>query len=267
MNILDKIILHKREEVALQKEKVSTNILESFPLFDRKPLSTKGSIRHPERSGIIAEFKRKSPSKGIINDRVLPQDITKAYQAAGASAVSVLTDQAFFAGSLDDLTAARQALQIPVLRKDFVIDEYQILEAKAYGADLILLIAANLEPQQTKQLAAFAKSLELEVLMEVHNREELELHTNEHLDIIGVNNRNLKTFEVSLDTSIELSELIPKDFVKISESGISEIENIVKLKDYGFEGFLIGENFMKQDNPGQACQDFIQALKSAQTNE
>lgn len=260
MNILEKIVAHKEKEVAVRKELISIKELEQRPLFEVAPISAKAWVTNPEKSGIIAEFKRQSPSKGVINDKVKVSDVTAGYVSAGASALSVLTDENFFGGSVDDLLAARAINKAPILRKDFVIDEYQIHEAKSIGADLILLIAACLTPERLAELAAYAKSLGLQILMEVHNEEELQNHLNPNLDLVGVNNRNLKTFEVSIDTSKRLSELIPSDFVKISESGISDPANIRELKKYGYEGFLIGENFMKTENPGESCKAFIKEL-------
>jgi len=215
----------------------------------------------PERTGIIAEFKRKSPSKGIINDKVKVAAVTNAYAVAGASALSVLTDKQFFMGKKADLVKARQANTIPVLRKDFMIDEYQVIEAKALGADIILLIAAILTPAKIQQLASLAKSLGLNVLLEVHNLEELERSINPNLDAIGVNNRNLADFSVSVETSFKLAEHIPADFLKISESAISNTDTIKELKKAGFNGFLIGENFMKQEDPGAAMREFVKGLR------
>jgi len=214
----------------------------------------------PDRTGIIAEFKRKSPSKGIINDKVSVEKVTTDYAAAGASALSVLTDRQFFMGRKIDLVRARRNNKIPILRKDFMIDEYQVIEAKAFGADIILLIAAILTPQQIQQLASLAKSLELNVLLEVHNLEELQRSINPNLDAIGVNNRNLADFTVSVETSYQLAEHIPSEFLKISESAISDPETIRQLKKAGFNGFLIGENFMKQADPGAAMREFVGEL-------
>jgi len=179
----------------------------------------------------------------------------------GASALSVLTDTEFFGGKNEDLTTARKFNYCPILRKDFIIDEYQIVEAKSIGADAILLIAAVLPSERLKELARFAKSLGLEVLMEVHSGDELKSHLNEHLDVVGVNNRDLKTFKVNIDTSINLAEAIPDQFVKISESGINNPDSVVKLMSHGFQGFLIGEYFMSHARPGAACAEFIQKIK------
>ena len=209
--------------------------------------------------GSIAEFKRKSPSKGIINDKLTVFEVTRGYAEAGAAGLSVLTDEVFFGGSSEDLMKARAANpETPILRKDFIIDEYQILEARAFGADIILLIAANLTPEKVKSLAKFAKNLNLEVLLEIHDKHELETALCEDVDIVGVNNRNLKNFaEQNVNASLELADLIPKNFVKISESCISKPETIRQLQAVGYKGFLIGETFMKTENPGKALAEFI----------
>lgn len=260
MDILEKIVAHKKKEVAQRKSLYTEKLLEQSIYFEGKPVSLKKYLTRPDKSGIIAEFKRQSPSKGVINAHAKVERTTIGYMQAGASALSVLTDKEFFGGTNDDLKTARKYNFCPVLRKDFVIDEYQIVEAKSIGADAILLIAACLEPQRLKALAAFAKSFGLEVLMEVHNEEELQHNLNEHLDVIGVNNRNLKTFEVNVGTSKQLAEMIPSEFVKISESGISDPATIVDLKTYGFQGFLIGETFMRSARPDLAAREFIEQL-------
>lgn len=260
MNILDKIVAHKKIEIQSAKKNVSYTSLEESEYFHRDVLSFKDFLLDPDRTGIIAEFKRRSPSKGIINDRVSVEKVTTDYAAAGASALSVLTDRQFFMGRKIDLVRARRNNKIPILRKDFMIDEYQVIEAKAFGADIILLIAAILTPQQIQQLASLAKSLELNVLLEVHNLEELQRSMNPNLDAIGVNNRNLADFTVSVETSYQLAEYIPAEFLKISESAISNPETIKQLKKAGFNGFLIGENFMKQADPGGAMREFVKGL-------
>lgn len=258
MNILDKIIAHKRTEVEAAKAKVSLEQLEQAPLFTRQTISLKNALKAEGASGIISEFKRKSPSKGIINDRLLPEIVTKGYVEAGANGLSVLTDTEFFGGTFDDFAKARAANPYtPMLRKDFMIDEYQLWEAKAIGADVILLIAANLTPAEVRHLGQKAQSLGLEVLLEVHNQEELEQSICEFVDMVGVNNRNLKTFVTSIETSLELAQLIPNDFVKISESGLKNAETIQKLRAAGYQGFLIGESFMTTDDPGLALKNLI----------
>jgi indole-3-glycerol phosphate synthase len=260
MNILDQIIASKRKEVALKKSVVSIEQLESAELFNKKTNSLSKSISNSP-FGIIAEHKRRSPSKATINTSFSVEEVVKGYENAGASGISILTDTQYFGGSLEDLLLARASVQIPLLRKEFIVDEYQLLEAKAFGADAILLIAAVLSKQEIKQLSEFAQSLALEVLLEVHNLEELEKSIMPSLDLIGVNNRNLKTFEVSLQSSIDLSNHIPNDFVKISESGITITADVKLLRSHDFQGFLIGENFMKTDNPGKSLEQFINQLK------
>jgi indole-3-glycerol phosphate synthase len=262
MNTLDKIIARKVEEVQSRKSVVSSKELEKSVYFEMDPISLKKHLTDPSKSGIIAEFKKKSPSKGIINDKVSPDFVVKGYQNAGASAVSVLTDIDFFGGSDEDLKLARTVIDIPILRKDFIIDEYQIIEAKAMGANIILLIAAALTPERIVQLSSFSHSLGLEVLLEVHNQEELLSNLIKTVDVIGVNNRNLKDFSVDINTSIKLAELIPDHYLKISESGISDVDSILLLKEHGFNGFLIGENFMKTQNPGNTMKEFVEEIES-----
>lgn len=259
MNILDKIIADKYKEVALKKQVISHKDLEKYPLFERETSSLSAALRN-STSGIIAEHKRRSPSKSMINESLNVQDVATGYEQAGVCGMSVLTDAKYFGGSLDDLLLARAAASMPLLRKEFIIDPYQLLEAKAHGADVILLIAAVLSAEQIKELSQFAKSLQLDVLLEVHNLEELENSIMPSLDMLGVNNRNLKTFEVNIGVSKDLSEKIPEDFVKVSESGISSVEAILDLKQYGFQGFLIGENFMRSNDPGGSAANFISQL-------
>lgn len=259
MNILEKIFADKKKEVALKKSLIPISQLEQSVLFQRDSPSLSAQLRQSQ-SGIIAEHKRRSPSKSIINHSLDVYQVAQGYQEAGACGMSVLTDGKYFGGSLDDLLLARAAAALPLLRKEFIFDSYQIIEAKAYGADVILLIAALLSRQQIKDLSETAQSIGLEVLLEVHNEEELHKSIMPSLDLLGVNNRNLKNFEVSLQTSKSLAPLIPNDFVKVSESGISNTEAIKELQPYGFQGFLIGENFMKTDHPGNSAQTFIAEL-------
>ena len=259
MNILDKIIADKKKEVTFKKESISMAQLEQSALLERNTISLAKALRNSP-SGIIAEFKRRSPSKQAINYTSNVFDVAKGYENAGVCGMSVLTDGKYFGGSLDDLVMARSSCKLPLLRKEFIIDEYQLLEARAYGADVILLIAAVLTKNEIKQLSEFAKSIQLEVLLEVHNLEELQKSIMPSIDMLGVNNRNLKTFEVSLEMSKQLANQIPNDFVKVSESGISSVEAIKELKPYGYEGFLIGENFMKTENPSKSAKIFIDEL-------
>lgn len=261
MNILDKIVIDKRKEVALRKSLIPLKQLEGSVLFERSTISLSKRLKN-STSGMIAEHKRRSPSKSVINQNLNVQDVALGYQNAGVCGMSVLTDGKYFGGSLDDLLVARASCNLPLLRKEFIIDTYQIVEAKAYGSDVILLIAAILSQDEIKQFSELAKSLNLDVLLEVHNIEELQKSIMPTIDMLGVNNRNLKTFEVSLETSKALSNHIPNDYVKVSESGISSVEAIKELQPYGYKGFLIGENFMKTDNPGLSATEFINTLNS-----
>lgn len=261
MNILDKIVRDKRREVDLKKSIVPISQLESYELFDRTTVSLANVLKN-SKTGIIAEHKRRSPSKSVINQAHSVDHIAKGYENAGAAGMSVLTDGKYFGGSLDDLLLARASVKMPLLRKEFIVDEYQILEARAYGSDVILLIASILTREEIKTFSELAQSLSLNVLLEVHNEPELHKSIMPSLDLLGVNNRNLKTFEVSLETSKTLSTLIPDDFVKVSESGISSINAIKELQPYGYKGFLIGENFMKTDDPGKSASQFIKQLRA-----
>lgn len=267
MHILDEIIDHKQGEVKERKSLFPVELLKQSIYFETPCVSMKKYLLRKDRWGIIAEFKRKSPSKGLINDHASVEKVSIGYMQSGASGLSVLTDEHFFGGTNKDLETARKFNFCPILRKDFIIDEYQILEAKSIGADVILLIAAALKPAQTKKLAAFARSLGLEVLLEVHNRQELDDHLNQHLDLVGVNNRDLKTFQVDTGTSKQLASHIPDDFVKISESGISDPATILELRQYGFHGFLVGQHFMEHNRPENVCREFIQKLRNLISSE
>ena len=261
MTILDKIIAFKKKEVAKIKAEVPVKKLVESPNFKRTNFSLKKSLLEVGSTGIIAEFKRQSPSKGIINDKATIADVTNGYLDANVAAQSILTDTSFFGGTLADLMEARVInQQKPILRKDFIVDGFQIVEAKAIGADVILLIAACLTKQELKNYGQLATDLGLEVLYEVHNQEDLDKIELDN-KIVGINNRNLKTFEVDLEHSIQLASQIPDSCLKVSESGISDPRIITGLKEYGFQGFLIGENFMKTDNPGQACKEFIDQIR------
>ncbi len=260
MNILDKIIAHKKTEVAERKAKKSISVLEKQAFFSRPVLSLEQFLLDRNRNGIIAEFKRRSPSKGIINNTADVLAVTTAYANNGASCLSVLTDDFFFGGSEDDLIKAR-ANPVPVLRKDFMIDEYQVTEAKAMGADVVLLIAACLTPARVKQLAGFAGQLGLGVLLELHAEAELG-HICDETGIIGINNRDLKTFTVDIERSLRMAEQVPADKIKIAESGIRSVADIRVFKDNGFSGFLVGENFMKEADPGIAFAKFARELNT-----
>lgn len=260
MNILDKIVLHKREEVEARRNLYPIALLEKSVYFQSQPVSLRKYVLREDKTGIIAEFKRKSPSKGDINKYAPVERTTIGYMQAGASALSILTDQHFFGGKNEDLVTARKFNYCPILRKDFVVNEYQVIEAKSIGADAILLIAAVLSPTEIATLAKLAHGLGMEVLLEVHDKAELERSIGPDIDLVGVNNRNLQTFEVSVDTSRELASLIPDEFVKVSESGISDPETILELKKFGYKGFLIGENFMRHSRPEKAIAEFVKGL-------
>ena len=262
MTILDKIIAFKKQEIAKIKAEVPVKKLVESPSFKRTPISLKTSLTELGSTGIIAEFKRQSPSKGIINGTATITDVTTGYLEANVAAQSILTDTSFFGGTMADLMEARVINTTkPILRKDFVVDGFQIVEAKAIGADVILLIAACLTAEELKNFGQLATDLGLDVLYEVHTQEDLDKINNLDGKIIGINNRNLKTFEVDLEHSIALASQIPDSCVKVSESGISNPRIVTGLKEYGFQGFLIGENFMKTENPGLSCQEFISQIR------
>mgnify|MGYP006396402637 CR=1 FL=1 len=259
MNILERIATFKKREVALREQAMPLDKLELLPLYSRSGNSLKGSLGSTP-DGIIAEHKRRSPSKESINFNLDLSKVVSGYQKAGAAGISVLTDTPYFGGSLNDLLEARSVTELPLLRKDFTIDPYQIHEAKAFGADCILLIAAILSDRQLQDYTSLAQDLGMEVLLEVHDRQELKRSLKTAADIIGVNNRNLKTFEVSLTHSAQLAKEIPSSRFKISESGIYTMEDVGYLKEHGFQGFLIGERFMREDDPGAALNNFIDLL-------
>ena len=262
MNILEEIVQHKQDEIEKLRQIVPVKFLEQSVCFGSKPISLKEYIRREDKHGIIAEFKRKSPSKGDINRFASVEKTSIGYMQAGASALSILTDSRFFGGSIDDLKTARKFNYCPILRKDFIIDEYQILEAKSYGADAILLIASILDTKSLTDLYSFARSLEMEVLVEAHNEEEIEMALEVGAEIIGINNRNLKNFEVDLDHSLRMAALIPENVLKIAESGLKSATEVVALKEHGFSGFLIGQRFMEKARPEVACRKFIEELKN-----
>jgi indole-3-glycerol phosphate synthase len=256
MNILQRIVERKRVEVAERKISNPIEKLKDTALYQRQIFSLVEGLQKNNASGIIAEFKRKSPSKGIINDRVDPIKVTEGYQTAGASAVSILTDADFFGGSEKDLMACRAVLDIPILRKDFVVDRYQLHEAKAIGADLVLLIAACLTPEEVLDLSAEAHAIGLEVLLELHDKDELN-HVAKDVDLVGINNRSLKTFDVDIERSLRMAASIPGNMPKVAESGIDDPAQIRIFKENGYKAFLIGENFMKREDPGRSLKEFI----------
>ncbi len=256
MNILDRIIADKKNEVALRKSLFPISYWEASPLFDR-PLNRLSSRLRSSHSGIIAEHKRRSPSKQTINTKLSVSEVVQGYDKAGACGLSILTDHKYFGGSLEDLNLARATTTLPLLRKEFIVDEYQLIEAKAQGADLILLIAAVLSREEIQTLSTVAQKLDLEVLLEIHNQEELEKSIMPSLDLLGVNNRNLKTFEIDINNSIKLSKLIPEDKIIICESGIYNRNDIKKMQSENINSFLIGESLMRQDDIEKALQNLI----------
>ncbi|MFD2998965.1 indole-3-glycerol phosphate synthase TrpC [Pontibacter toksunensis] len=267
MNILDEIIAQKYKEVAERKDLYPVKLLEKSLYFETPCVSLEHYLLRPDKSGIIAEIKRKSPSKGDINPYVSVERTSIGYMQAGASALSILTDTNYFGGKNEDLMTARKFNYCPILRKDFMVDEYQVVEAKSIGADAILLIAAALESARLKELAAFSSTLGLEVLLEVHSLEELQESMNEYVTVVGVNNRNLKTFKTDVGLSFELAKHIPAGVTKISESGLSQPQTLVDLQEAGYNGFLIGESFMTSSRPERAAAAFIKELRALQVKK
>lgn len=267
MSILKEIIAHKQKEVKERKGLFPVKLLEQSIYFDTEPVSLVKYIRRDDKEGIIAEIKRKSPSKGLINAQISIERTSIGYMQAGASGLSILTDQKYFGGKNEDLSVARSFNFCPILRKDFIIDEYQILEAKSIGADVILLIAAILSKEKIAEYTRLAHTLGMEVLLEVHSHEEFDQSFTDEVDLLGVNNRDLNTFKTDVNTSVNLSSQIPSTVVKVSESGISEPEKVVQLKEHGFEGFLIGEYFMQFGRPDKACREFIKKINLLQSEK
>lgn len=261
MSILQKIAAFKEKEVAENKSLYPVKLLERSIYFDTKPVSLSTYLLEKDKSGIIAEFKRKSPSKGNINLYAPVGPTTVGYMQAGASALSVLTDKEFFGGSNADLSEARKYNYCPILRKDFIIDEYQVIEAKSIGADAILLIGKILTAEKVKELSALATSIGMEVLYEVYDEEDID-KICPGIAHAGINNRNLDTFSVDIDRALILAEKLPKEIIKVAESGISRPEQVLTFRQHGFKGFLIGEQFMKESRPGQACKKFIKQVNT-----
>lgn len=262
MTILDKIVAYKKGEIQKAKAKTSVQELQEMESYTRTCYSIKEKLIGDEKTGIIAEFKRKSPSRKNINLSADLPSVVKGYEDANVAGISVLTDAHFFGGSLEDLNMARQLIQTPILRKDFMIDSYQVHEAKAFGADVILLIANILTPQEIQQLATLAHQCGMEVLLEIDKKEHIHTHIMDEIDIVGVNNRNLKTFQTTIDNSLELINSIPTHFARISESGIHNVEDAMELLNAGFDGLLMGQKFMQEQETVKACQEFIQALNT-----
>ena len=259
MNILDQIIENKRKEVAQRKSVTTVSMLSASNLFNRNTISLVSRLLDSTSTGIIAEFKRRSPSKGIINNTATPLEVAVGYENAGAAGISILTDEQFFGGADTDLIKVRSTINIPILRKEFIIDDYQLYEAKSIGADVILLIAACLTPEEVISLSSTAQSLGLEVLLELHDEDELE-HICDTVDMVGINNRSLKTFDVDIERSLKMAQQIPAGKLKIAESGIDDPTLIKLFRSNGYSGFLIGENFMKSSDPILAIQQFINLI-------
>ncbi len=257
-DILSEIIANKRFEIDFQKQSISLEQLQESVDLTLPTRSMKQALSN-STTGIIAEFKRRSPSKGWINESAAPEVVIPQYEKAGASALSILTDEKFFGGTMRDIRTARPLTHLPIIRKDFIVDSYQLYQARIIGADAVLLIAAALEVNKCRELAAQAHELGLEVLLEIHHEEELK-YINKDIDMVGVNNRNLGTFHTDTANSFRLAELLPEDKVLVSESGISQPETVQKLRLAGFSGFLMGETFMKNENPGNALKEFITSL-------
>lgn len=260
MTILDDIVEHKKNQVAKAKELYPVKLFEESEHFDAPCISFTNYLKRTDKVGIIAEIKRRSPSKGVFHESLSVEDLSIGYMQAGATGLSILTDKKFFGGVNEDLRTARRFNYCPLLRKDFIVDEYQIVEAKAIGADAILLIAAILSPEEIAKFAQQAHRLGLQVLLEVHTREEIASSPLAAVDMVGINNRDLKTFTVSLETSLSLAQHLPADCITVSESGISSPEAIVQLKQAGFNGFLIGESFMSTPDPAATCKKLIKAV-------
>jgi indole-3-glycerol phosphate synthase len=260
MSILNEIIEHKKKEVFETRSLVNPLTYNLVPMFKKTRVRLKKRLLEHKGPAIIAEFKRQSPSVGSINPMCDTKEIAPAYEEAGAIAMSVLTDDKYFGGEMQDLREARRACKLPLLRKDFIIEEYQLLQSKAYGADIILLIAAALSKEDCANLAKQAKALKLDVLLEIHNEAELE-YLDDNIDFVGVNNRDLSTMKVDVENAIRLAPMIPKKYIKVAESGINSVDTVKKLYEAGYKLFLIGEHFMKEDEPGFAATEFINALK------
>lgn len=260
LDILSEIIAHKKEEVAGQKERLPLSRLEKM-LTETKDIpfySMKESLEN-SLSGIIAEFKRRSPSKGWLFQSADVDEVTKAYELAGASALSVLTDEKYFGGTMDDLRQATRGVKIPVMRKEFIVDEYQLFEVKLSGASAVLLIAAAITREECRRFTELANQLQLEVLLELHDEGEVD-HIGPLNRLVGINNRNLGSFVTDLQKSFRMADLLPREAVWISESGISDAQIVRELREAGYRGFLIGEYFMKSCSPGQSLKEFIDSV-------
>lgn len=260
MNVLENIISTKIEEVKKKKTNIPITSLEEMEYFKRNTFSVSAVLKNQSGIGIIAEIKRQSPSAGILRKEVDIKNIAVSYQQNGAAAISVLTEENYFNGSLNDLKEVRSVVDIPILRKDFITDEYEIYEAKAYGADAVLLIADLLSQEQLNHLFYAAKRLGLECLVEIHSPDSVGKLDFNLMKLIGINNRDLNTFNCNLETFSKIAKLLPGDAVLVSESGIQNVDNLIKVRNEGAQGALIGEYFMKSENPGSALSEFISSI-------
>lgn len=257
--MLGEIFLNKRKEIEILKNQTAYSDFEKSIHFSRRTFSLSEYIINPAKSGIIAEFKRKSPSGGVLNPLIDVEYVANGYSGEGASGLSILTDDTYFGGSCADILKIRDHNNIPILRKEFIIDELQVVESKAAGADAILLIASILTKEQLLRLASLSRSLKMEVMLEIHSEEEI-VAVNDYVDIIGVNNRDLTTMKTSVENSFRLAARIPEGFIKVSESGISEPGVVIELRNAGFDGFLIGEHFMRKPDPVSAFSEFAKKV-------
>jgi indole-3-glycerol phosphate synthase len=265
MNILDEIVASKKKEVMEAKALRPTKLLEQSIHFEAPTVSLRKYLLREDKEGVIAEIKRKSPSKGSFHKTLSVEKLSIGYMQAGATALSILTDHKFFGGSLEDLRTARLYNFCPILRKDFIVDEYQLVEARSAGADAVLLIASCLSQTEIRKLCTCAFALQLEVLLEVHSLQELQASYIPEITMIGVNNRDLRDFSVDIQRALSLAETIPTGVVKVAESGISSVEDVKLLRDHGYQGFLIGERFMSRDEPELACARFLQEIRNARS--
>jgi len=265
MDILETILAHKRADLEQLHRQLNADQCESRAYNHTRPVISMRQSLANSASGIIAEFKRRSPSKGWIHPDAQPQQVIPCYAKAGAAALSILTEQHYFGGEPDYLVQGRQlAPHTPILRKDFIVENSQIHYARCIGADAVLLIAACLSPQECAALAREAHAVGLEVFLEIHDQHKLDYVEDTHPDMVGVNNRHLGTFHTDVETSFRMAELLPKDYLLVSESGISQPSTVAQLRQAGFRGFLIGETFMREPNPGQALQQFISQIQALQ---
>jgi indole-3-glycerol phosphate synthase len=266
MTILDQIIADTREELSRRKRDVPVSRLQGARYFSRSPLNFADALRS-ERPSVIAEVKKASPSKGIIREEFEPAGIASAYEDSGAAAVSVLTEPLHFKGSLDDLASVRAAVDLPLLRKDFIVDAYQLFEARASGADAVLLIAAVLDKFHLHDLVQASRELGLATLVEVYETSEIDRIDFDEVSILGVNNRDLRSFEVDVDYSVRVFQHVPREIVRVSESGLSSAKQLFHLSTHGIDAVLIGETFLRADKPGDVLAQLRDEVAELQEQE